>query len=81
MTEGNAATQQRMRLFVCTDHAEFYPVGCASIVLAESEGQAVGLLDAMLKLRGLAPSDEHPYHLTEVAMEKPQAIILRDGEY
>jgi len=70
-----------MRLFICTDHATVLPVGGASIVLAESEAEAVKLLDAMLRLRGLPDSGSHPYSLTEVAADRAQAVILRDGEY
>ena len=70
-----------MRIFLCTDHAEFWPVGVASVVLAESEAEAVKLLDTMLRLRGLPDSGSHPYSLTEVAADRAQAIILRDGEY
>ena len=70
-----------MRLFVCIDHATFWPVGAASVVLAENETEAGKLLDAMLRLRGLPDSGTHPYSLTEVAADKAQAVILRDGEY
>ena len=70
-----------MRIFVCTDHATVFPVGGASVIVAESETEAVKLLDAMLRLRGLEDSMLHPYTLTEVAAEKAQAVILRDGEY
>lgn len=79
-----------MRIFICTDHAVFNPVDSpavvgprrgASVVLAESEAEAGKLLDTMLRLRGLPDSGSHPYSFTEVAADKAQAVILRDGEY
>jgi len=70
-----------MRIFICTDHAAFNPVGGASVVLAESEAEAGKLLDTMLRLRGLPDSGSHRYSLTEVAADRAQAVILRDGEY
>jgi len=39
-----------MKIFVCTDHDQFYPVGVASVVvIARNEVEATLLLDAELK--------------------------------
>ena len=70
-----------MKVFVCTDHAQFNPVGVASVIVAESEAHAIELLDAALRLRDLADSESHPYTLTEIALDTAQAMILRDGQY
>ena len=70
-----------MKLFICTDHASVWPVGGASVVVAEDRERAVSLLDAALRERHLKDSSEQPYTLTEVALDMPQAIVLRDGDY
>lgn len=67
-----------MRLFVCTDHASHYPVGCASVVVAEDEASARELLDAALREHRLEPDD---YTLGEVATDTPTALVLNDGNY
>lgn len=70
-----------MKLFTCVDHDCVYPVGVASIVIAENEAQARELLDAALVERRLSPSSVEPYTLVEVALTAPQAVVLRDGDY
>lgn len=70
-----------MRLFTCTDHDLHYPVGCASIVIADNEAHAIELLDAALIGKGLKPFSQEPYTLIEIDLSKPQAVILRDGDY
>lgn len=70
-----------MRLFVCTDHDLHYPVGCASVVLAEDEEQARDLLDAQLRKHGLKGHADEPYTLQELDLSTPQAVVLNDGEY
>lgn len=67
-----------MKLFTCTDHDSIWPVGVASIVLAESEDNARELLTAELCERSLG---NKPFTLQEVAIDKPQAIVLKDGNY
>ena len=70
-----------MRVFTCVDHDCHYPVGVASVIVAENEQQARELLDAQLIEHGLNPYDEPPYTLQELALDTPQAIVLRDGDY
>jgi hypothetical protein len=70
-----------MRVFVCTDHDLHYPVGCASIVVAETEDIAQSLLDDQLKQRGLKPRSQEFYTLQEINIKEEKAIILQDGEY
>ena len=69
-----------MKLFTCDNHAGHWPVGAASIVIAESETDARYLLDEELLSRSLDPGNP-PYTLKEVDMTKPQAIVLDDGDY
>lgn len=67
-----------MRLFYSTDHDSVW-VGGASIVLANTPEEARELLTKELASVGL---DKRPeFTLIEVATAKPQAIILRDGDY
>lgn len=67
------------RLWVCTDHAAHYPVGCASIVMANSENDARVLLKAALKESGLNP--EEGFTLVELNISMPFARVLCDGNY
>lgn len=68
-----------MKLFTCTDHDCFYPVGVASIILADSKEEAAQQLSVALSLRGLDPSSG--FTLEEVDLTVKTAIILRDGDY
>lgn len=67
-----------MIVFTCTDHDGHWPVGVASIVVAESEDQACDLLDAELVKRGLKPGG---YSLVSMDVSRPRAVILNDGDY
>ena len=67
-----------LRLFTCTDHKGHYPVGVASIVLAETEPEAYQMLRDALNDAGLDGDAE--FTLTEVYFDK-QVIILHDGNY
>jgi len=71
-----------MRLFTCTDHPGFNPVPVASVIVAEDYECAVRLLWAALRERGLVKDGKlHGYHLAEIALGAPQAVILSDGQY
>lgn len=67
------------RVFICTDHDLHWPVGGGSVIIADSEVQARGLLDAELTSRGLNAS--LPYTLTEVGQDGPVAVVISDGQY
>lgn len=67
-----------MRLFTCTDHATIWPVGGASIVIAEDELEARHLLSQRLSSIGL---NSQPFTLTEIDITQSRAIILCDGVY
>lgn len=68
-----------MNVYVCTDHDYHYPVGVASVVVANSEHEARGLLKSLLHERGLDANK--PFTLCEISLEQPTAMILCDGNY
>ena len=70
-----------MNVYTCDNHSQHYPVGCASIVVAEDEEQAHTLLDDELKSDGLEPYEIEPYTLVKVDVDIPKATILVDGNY
>ena len=70
-----------MKLYICTDHDCHFPVGVASIVIADDRAEAIELLDKELISDGLRSFIHVPYTLTEVDCNKKQAIILDDGNY
>ena len=67
-----------MKVWTCTDHDYFWPVGVASVIVAETEEEARELLNAELLKRGLKTT---PYTLEELDLNKPSAQILQDGNY
>lgn len=67
-----------MKLFTCTDHATIWPVGGASIVIANDEPEARHLLSQQLSGLGL---NSQPFTLTEIDISCCRAIILSDGDY
>ena len=67
-----------MKIYTCIDHAQHFPVGCASVVIASNRPQAKKLLDAELKEHGLKAGG---YTLQEIDVNRSQAIVLRDGDY
>jgi hypothetical protein len=68
-----------MRVYVCTDHQTHYPVGGASVVVAEDEEQARALLYAELRTHGLRKDE--PFTLQEVSLDRPHAVVLNNGDY
>lgn len=68
-----------MKVYYCTDHDGYYPVGTASIIVAENEDDANRMLVRTLNNIGLKGND--PFTLTELDTTKPQVTILQDGNY
>lgn len=68
-----------MKIFVCTDHDVHWPVGGASVVVAEDEHQAAEMLRQELNRHGL--NGNKPFTLQEIDITTPQAIVLCDGDY
>ncbi len=68
-----------MRAFIVRDHDLFWSACGGSVVFAETEAEAIRLLDAALVNAGLKPFDAAPYTLNEIEM--CGAHIVHDGEY
>ena len=67
-----------MKVFTCIDHDTKWPVGGASIIVAEDKRKARGLLNSALRDQGL---DIKGYSLQEVDIKTPGVTILNDGDY
>ena len=70
-----------MKVYICTNHDSHYPVGCASVIVAENKTQARKLLDNALAEDGLKTSVAYDYTLTELPTNTKRAIILNNREY
>jgi hypothetical protein len=70
-----------LKIFYCIDHNGHWPVGVASLIVAETKEQAQALLDAELVSRYLKPYSEEPYTLIELDTSVPGVTVLRDGDY
>lgn len=70
-----------MKVYICINHDGHYPVGVASVVVADNLTEAKALLDAALKEQGLKPYAESAYTLVRLDTDRPQAIILANGDY
>ena len=68
-----------MNVYVCTDHDCHYPVGVATVVVAESLDAAADLLQEALKADGLDPAQ--PFTLERLDMSTPAVRILCNGDY
>jgi hypothetical protein len=78
-TTGASYLADPTRLWISTDHATHYPVGGASIVMANSEPEARDLMAAALRAKGLDPAKG--FTLLELNISIPFARVLCDGEY
>lgn len=67
-----------MKVFTCIDHEGYWPVGAASVVVAESLVAAIKLLQDALDKKGLG---KKPFTLQELNLDEQSAVILVDGEY
>jgi hypothetical protein len=70
-----------MKAYSCNDHDGHWPVGVASIIIANDEEHAIKLLDSELKTVGLKPYKDHKYTLKEIDTNRPNVIVLNDGNY
>jgi hypothetical protein len=66
-----------LRVFVCTDHAGYWPVGACSVVIAPDEATAHTLLLEELTKRQL---DKCAFSLQEIPMVTSVHVLL-DGDY
>jgi hypothetical protein len=69
------------RVWTVTDHDGHWPVGVASVVVADSEERARMVLDGQLEADGLRPFAQAPYTLIEVPLDREHAVVLCNGEY
>lgn len=69
-----------MKVWTCADHIGHWPVGAASVVVADSEERAVELLRAELKDHGL-DLDKQSFSLVRLPLTKERCRVLLDGEY
>ena len=67
-----------MNVYTCTDHDGYWPVGAASIVVAENEEEARTLLREKLVSMDLDPDG---FTLQVLDTSTPKAVVLRDGDY
>ena len=76
-----AAMNAGLKVFYVTDHATFWPVGAASVIVARTPAEAYALLDAALAAKGLRGSQEVSYTVQEIDITMAHALILCDGDY
>lgn len=69
-----------MNVWANTEFTGHYPVGTASIVVAETQDQAAALLNAALVERGLKET-ARPEQFSRIATNTPVAVVLNDGDY
>lgn len=72
-----------MKLYTCINHPGHWPVPTATIILAESNGEARAMIDQSLREAHIRMDDWKlsDYKLVEVDMSIKQAIVLSDGDY
>ena len=70
-----------MKVFTCTEFTGFWPVGTAAVVVATNRKKAKELLEAAIKLDGLPETTIDSKDIVELNIDKPNAVILRDGDY
>lgn len=68
-----------MKVYVCQDHQGHWPVGVASIVVAETEEDARTLLINRLAKHSIEQTE--PFTLLPVDLAYPEAYVLCDGNY
>jgi CubicO group peptidase (beta-lactamase class C family) len=67
-----------MRVWFSNDHKGHWPVGGASIVVAEEHGMAFVMLIEALRRQGI---HDTAFTLTEVDQTRRHVLVLCDGEY
>jgi hypothetical protein len=71
--------QPALNVYTCTDHSGHWPVGVASIVVAETEMDAKCLLVTELASHGIKQDED--FTLVKPDTSCARAIVLRDGDY
>ena len=70
-----------MKVYMAKGHDGHWPVGTASVVVAEDITQAMALLDAALIAQGLKPFKDEQYTLVSLDTSTPAAYVLCNGDY
>lgn len=70
-----------MKVYTCTDHVYHWPVGVASVVVADNRHQAKELLIKALKEQGGLEQGTEPFTLQELDISTPNALVLLTGQY
>lgn len=68
-----------MKVFTCDDHEGHWPVGTASVVVADNEDEAREMLTE--KLNGIGIEDDGDFTLNELVVSEKRVLVLCDGEY
>jgi hypothetical protein len=68
-----------LNVYTCSDHDGQWPIGGASVVVAESEAMARELLIAALRDHGIRQGGAFTLKLIDI--DRPRAFVLNDGEY
>lgn len=68
-----------MKIFTCNDHEGHYPVGVASIIVADHEKEARLML--IEKLADIGIKADNDFSLVELDVSKKQVSVLCDGNY
>lgn len=69
---------KNLTVFTCNDHAGYYPVGAASVVVAEDERKARAMLSEQLKSMGINGED---FTLEPLDVTNSHVKVLLDGDY
>ena len=75
------AKGKEMKVYTCKDHDAHWPVGVASVIIANNEEEAKQLLDLALIEQGLGGFDDEPYTLEEMDITEPGVEMLCNGSY
>ena len=75
-----AIKRHTMKVFVFTRFPGFWNnTHTSAVITAQTRQQAVGLLNAELEKRGIAPLQEGGYSVVELDPTKPTAVVVTDG--
>ena len=69
-----------MNVYTTTDFPGHWPVGVAAVVVANDENEAHHLMREALD-PSLRPDENHDFEFQRLDVDRPNAVILHDGEY
>lgn len=68
-----------MKVYICQNHEGHWPVGVASVIVAEDEADARCLLVDRLAMHGI--KQREPFSVWPINLEERGAFVLCDGNY